>query len=61
MKHFTIFAAEETRNMLGIKSNRDSIKGVFADRLREQIALARKEPKQDNSQVQTKPSDGSKK
>lgn len=47
--------------MLGIKSNRDSIKGVFADKLREQIALAQTEAKQDNSQVHTKSSDGSKK
>lgn len=32
--------------MLGIKTNRDSVKGVFADRLREEIAAAKSAEKQ---------------
>lgn len=47
--------------MLGVKSNRESIKGVFADKLREQISAARTEPQTNNAQAQAKSSKGSKK
>lgn len=47
--------------MLGVKSNRDSIKGVFADKLREQISAAITESKTDKVQAQTKTSEESKK
>ena len=39
--------------MLGVKSNRQSIKGVFADKLREQISATRTEPQSDKAQAQT--------
>lgn len=47
--------------MLGVKSNRDSIKGVFADKLREQISVAHTESQTDNVQTQAKTSEESKK
>lgn len=47
--------------MLGVKSNRDSIKGVFADKLREQISGARTEPQTDNTQSKAKTSNKSEK
>lgn len=40
--------------MLGVKSNRDSIKGVFAEKLREQISAARTEPQSDKAQAPAK-------
>ena len=40
--------------MLGVKSNRSPIKGVFADKLREQIAIAQLERQADKAQTQTK-------
>ena len=42
--------------MLGVKSNRSSIKGVFADKLREQIAIAKMERQAGTAQTQTKSS-----
>lgn len=47
--------------MLGLKSNRGPIKGVFAEKLREQIAAIRTEPKLEKAKVQTKTSGESKK
>lgn len=41
-------------NQLGVKSNRDSIKGVFAEKLREQISAARTEPQSDKAQAPAK-------
>lgn len=43
--------------MLGMKSNRSAIKGVFADKLREQIAIARIEREAEKAQAQTKSSE----
>jgi hypothetical protein len=47
--------------MLGVKSNRNSIKGVFADKLREQVSSTRTEPQTDRIQVQAKTTEESKK
>ena len=47
--------------MLGMKSNRSAIKGVFADKLREQIAIARIEREAEKAQTQTKLSEETKK
>ena len=47
--------------MLGVKSNRNSIKGAFADKLREQFSNSPMDPQIDNGQVQAKPSEKSKK
>lgn len=43
--------------MLGIKTNRDSVKGVFADRLREEIAAAQAESYKDKGQILAKSSE----
>ena len=37
-----------------MKSNRSPIKGEFADKLREQIAIARMERQAETAQIQTK-------
>ena len=47
--------------MLGVKSNRETIKGVFADKLREQISAARTEPQSNKAQALTKTSKEAKK
>ena len=47
--------------MLGMKSNRGPVKGVFADKLREQIAISRKERQTEKVQSQTKSAIESKK
>lgn len=39
--------------MLGIESKREIIKGVFADKLREQITSTQTELKSDKAQAQT--------
>ena len=44
-----------------MKSNRSPIKGVFADKLREQIAIAKRERQADKDQTQTKEAVESKK
>ena len=40
--------------MLGVKSNRGVIKGVFADKLREQISAARPQTQTGKEQLQSK-------
>ena len=40
--------------MLGVKSNRGVVKGAFADKLREEIAIAEKNSQQRKARVQTK-------
>ena len=47
--------------MLGVKSNRNPIKGAFADKLREEIAIAQMERQANQAQVQAKASEDSKK
>ena len=47
--------------MLGIKSNRSTIKGVFADKLREEISAIHMGPKTDKQQAVLKTSEESKK
>lgn len=42
--------------MLGVKSSRAPIKGAFADKLREQIAIVSKERQSDKTKVETKTS-----
>ncbi len=47
--------------MLGVKSNRHSVKGAFADKLREQIIAAKTDQLADKVQVKAKTSEESKK
>ena len=47
--------------MLGIKPNREPIRGAFADKLREQIAIVRNSRASENVAVNSKPSKESKK
>lgn len=47
--------------MLGVKSNRESIKGVFAAKLREQISGTRKDSSATKAYSQDKKSEGPKK
>jgi len=47
--------------MLGMKSNRSPVKGEFADKLREQIAISRMERQEAKAQSQTKSAVDSKK
>ncbi len=43
--------------MLGVKSNRESIKGAFAKKLREELAAACKEQKTSKDNIRVKASD----
>lgn len=47
--------------MLGVKSNREPIKGAFADKVREHIAAARTEPQTDRRKVHAEASKETKK
>jgi hypothetical protein len=47
--------------MLGVKSNREPIRGAFAAKVREQIAAARTEPQKDQEKVHAKASEESRK
>lgn len=47
--------------MLGVKSNREPIKGAFADKVREHIATARTEPQTDRRKVHAEASKETKK
>lgn len=47
--------------MLGVKSNRNSVKGAFANKLREQIITAPTDQLADKVQVKAKTSEESKK
>ena len=57
----SVLFAEKIRAMLGIKSNREPIRGAFADKLREQIAIVRNSRASENVAVNSKPSKESKK
>ena len=52
---------EKILSMLGIESNRKPIRGAFADKLREQIAIARDSRSSDKVEVKTKSPKESKK
>ena len=47
--------------MLGVKSNRGPVRGAFAEKLREEIAIALKERQAEKAQTQAKASEELKK